>query len=249
MADPVCNGLNCSRTDLIEAHIIPKGFARIIRGPGPNMALSVRKVREAKPQLGEFDRHILCADCDQKLGSFDDYAIDVCRHFERRHLRLPNDVFEYPAFDGEKFTKFVLAVIWRASLSKRDVFREVSLGPYDDQTRDVLFGAKPLRSLKAFEVLVQRYTSEHLDMKGIYSFPRRGPFMNLNAYQFMLSGFRILAKFDRRPLDPEWTHFVTNSARTMRGFFIEFEKTPEFEGVKEVAVNHLMRTQGRRPKP
>jgi hypothetical protein len=70
MTESVCHGLNCSSTDLIEAHIIPKGFARLIRGPGPNVALSIQQVREAKPQLGEFDKNILCASCDHKLGIF-----------------------------------------------------------------------------------------------------------------------------------------------------------------------------------
>lgn len=154
MTVSVCKGLNCSSTDLIEAHIILKGFARIIRGPGPNMVLSIQQVREARPQLGEFDRNILCAACDHKLGFFDDYAIDVCNQFDRKHTRLSNDLFELEGFDGDKFTKFVLAVLWRASISKRSTFKEVSLGPYEDQSRDVLFGAKPLQYLKSFEVLV-----------------------------------------------------------------------------------------------
>ena len=244
MNGSVCIGLNCSSTDLIDAHIIPRGFARLIRGPGPNMTISIQQAREAKPQLGEFDPDILCAACDHKLGYFDDYAIDVCKQFDRKHNRLPNDMFEFDNFDGDRFTKFILAVLWRASISKRSTFNEVSLGPYENKARDVLFGTKPLQNLKSFEVLVQRYTSVHLDMQGIYSIPTRAPFMNLNAYGFMLSGFRILAKFDRRPLNVGYVPFITNSALKLRGFFIEFEQTPEFERVKDIAVNHLIKTRG-----
>ena len=108
MINTICNGLNCSSTDLVEAHIIPKGFARIIRGLGPNIALSIQQVREAKPQLGEFDRNILCAACDHRLGLFDDYAVDLCKQFDRKHVRLSNDMFELEGFDGEKFTKLFL---------------------------------------------------------------------------------------------------------------------------------------------
>ena len=81
-------------------------------------------------------------------------------------------------------------------------------------------------------------------MQGIYTIPSRAPFMNLNAYGFMLSGLRILAKLDRRPLNKGLAPFVTNSALKLRGFFVEFEKTPEFERVKNIAVNHLIRTKG-----
>jgi hypothetical protein len=68
--------------------------------------------------------------------------------------------------------------------------------------------------------------------------------MNLHAHGFMLSGFRILAKFDRRPLVAGFAPFVTNTALTLRGFFVEFEKALEFERVKNIAVNHLIRTKG-----
>jgi hypothetical protein len=248
MSRSLCNGLNCSSTDLINAHIIPKGFARIIRGAGPNVALSAQDVREARPQLGEFDANILCAACDHKLGVFDDYAIEVCRQFERKHTQLSKDLFEYQNFDGDKFTKFVLAVLWRASISKRAAFENVSFGPYENRSREVLFGAKPLQTLKSFQVLIQRYTSAHLDMRGIYSLPVRVPFMNLNAYGFMLSGFRILAKLDNRPLNVGFAPFVTNSARTMLGLYIEFEKTPEFDRVKDIAASHMIRTRGKSTK-
>lgn len=239
--------MNCSNTDLVDAHIIPKGFGRIIRGPGRNIVMSLQDVRDAQPPLGEFDRNILCAACDNKLGYFDDYAIEVCRKFETKRIRSPHRSFEYRNFEGERFTKFVLAVLWRASISKRDNFEEISLGPYEDQARDVLFGAAPLAQFKPFQVIVQRYTSPHLNMKGIYSLPKRAPFtdLNLNTYGFMLSGFRILAKVDSRPLPAGFKPFITNVTQTLRGLFVEFEKTPEFERVKDAAVNHLIRTKGR----
>jgi hypothetical protein len=234
-----CRGPNCKSTELIKAHIIPAGFGRLIKGDGPNMTVSLEKVSTAKAQLGEFDPGILCKDCDHALGIFDDYAVEVCESFERKHRRLPDRLFEMDNFDGDKFAKFVLAVLWRASISKRKSFSQVALGPYENTARDVLFGRMALQQLHAFEVLVQRYESEHIDLKGIYSLPVRSPFGELNAYGFSLTGFRILAKLDNRPINQQFRPFTINGNNILRGFFIEFEKTQEWTKIKEIAGRHL----------
>jgi hypothetical protein len=241
LSESRCRGLNCNSSSFINAHIVPAGFGRIIRGDGPNVSLSLEETREARPQLGEYDREILCQDCDNKLGIFDDYAIEVCRNFQSKHKLLTSDMFEMLPFDGEKFAKFILAVLWRASISKRPNYNQVLLGPYEDKARDVLFGAGSLDSLKAFEVIIQRYKSKHLDMQGIYTLPVRASFLNLNTYGFGLVGFRILAKLDARPLRREFAPFVINNANTLRGFFIEYEKTQEFSRLKDIAVTELRR--------
>jgi hypothetical protein len=46
------------------------------------------------------------------------------------HKIVRPGVFELVDVDGEKFAKFVLAVLWRASISSRPDYANVSLGPY-----------------------------------------------------------------------------------------------------------------------
>jgi hypothetical protein len=46
---------------------------------------------------------------------------------------------------------------------RRRNFAPIDLGPYEDQARNVLFGATPLSSLRAFEVIIHRYRSDHMD--------------------------------------------------------------------------------------
>ena len=87
-----CRGLNCSSTDLVKAHIMPRGFAKTIRGDEPNVKIAEKGVVvEANPQLGEHDNGILCASCDGKLGILDDYAIEVCQTFETRKQTIAPD--------------------------------------------------------------------------------------------------------------------------------------------------------------
>jgi hypothetical protein len=74
-----CHCQNCTSTKLVNAHIIAKGFGRLIRGDGPNIKIAPDNVGTAKQQLGEFDPGILCADCDGILGRFDDYVMELCQ--------------------------------------------------------------------------------------------------------------------------------------------------------------------------
>jgi hypothetical protein len=81
------------------------------------------------------------------LGKLDDYALDVCRRFPKERVDLGDGTFEMANIDGDAFAKFVLAVLWRASISSRPEFRNVALGPYESQACEVIFGAKPLNAM------------------------------------------------------------------------------------------------------
>jgi hypothetical protein len=134
----ICRGLNCNSGNLIEAHIIPQAFGRLIRGPDANVKVTSAKVRQANPQLGEYDANILCEKCDNWLGKNDEYAVDVCRSFNAGQFLRDGDVFGMESVDCERFSKFVLSVLWRASISLRPSFAPVKLGPYEDVVRDIL---------------------------------------------------------------------------------------------------------------
>jgi hypothetical protein len=230
----ICHGLNCTSEQLIEAHIIPQGFARFIRGPESNVKLTPERVSEAKPQLGEYDADILCADCDSKLGLDDEYGLEVCRRYDAEHISVSAEIFEMKNIDCERFSKFVLSILWRASISKRKSFAVVNLGPYENVARDVLFGARKLADMKAFEVILQRYRSEHCDPSKIYFHPSRSPFGVLNAYGFGLAGFRILAKLDNRPFPQGFWPMVINRSNVFRGTFAVFEDCSEFQSIVSI---------------
>jgi len=226
---------------LIEAHIIPKGFGRLIRGEASNMKLTPDKVREANPQLGEYDPDILCETCDNILGLDDEYALDVWKRFEASHRNLGEDVFELAEVDCERFCKFILSILWRASISRRPSFTSVNLGPYEDLSRDILFGAKRLSDMPAFEVLVQRYLSTSMDPTKWYFHPVRQPFGDLDAYGFGLAGFRIVAKLDNRPFPEGFRPFVLNRSNVFRGFFVPLEQCSEFQSIAGIVRNNARR--------
>ena len=107
-----------------------RAFARYLgEGGGPNVLMSMSRVRQAKPQLGEYDSQILCASCDGKLGVFDGYAVEVFRSFQSEHrVVAAGTEYEFAPFDGDKFAKALLAILWRGSITKSESFRLIDLG-------------------------------------------------------------------------------------------------------------------------
>jgi hypothetical protein len=243
-----CQGLGCNSGNLIEAHIIPQGFGRFVRGDAHNMTITLNSAGYAKPPLGQYDDQILCRTCDNQLGVFDNYALQVCKRFKNDHKIMPGGVFELADVDGDRFAKFVLAVLWRGSISSRPDYSDVSLGPYEELARDVLFGAQPLSAFTEFQVIVQRYTSKHFEPEGFYSLPVRGLVDGLNSYGLSLAGFRVTAKLDAKPFPQQWGGFIVNGRDSLRGFVLEIERTPEFERIASMMVADHFRQLQKKPR-
>jgi hypothetical protein len=238
----ICYGLNCTSTKLVNAHIIAKGFGRLLRGSGSNVSITPSNVGTAKQQLGEFDSEILCADCDGILGRFDDYAMELCQKFEQLHTKPQPEVFELPHSDRELFGKFALSVLWRASISRRPSVAEVRLGPYEMKLRDVIFSSQSIDELPEAEIILQRYTVQgNVDPAGHYFYPTRFKMADLNFYNFAVAGFRIRTKVDSRPLPTELRPFSLSSGRFI-GTFALLEETSEFQQI----INLMRRRERRR---
>jgi hypothetical protein len=242
MDQPLCRGYQCNSTILIKAHIIPGGFTRDIMGNhSHNLKISVDNVHPT--QHGVFDPLILCKTCDGKLGKLDDYALEVCRRFSREHIRTRDGGFEMASVDGDKFATFVLSVLWRAAITSRVEFRKVSLGPYEAAAREVIFGAKPLGSLSAYELFLGRYEAHgnNFNPERNYTSPARLKIEERNGYAFALHGFRIIAKLDRRPLPPIFRLAIVNGSTKLNGPFVSFHSTPEAKGMVEMKKAEVAR--------
>jgi len=223
-----CHGLNCNNPKLIGAHIVPRGFANLIRADRNSELLKVADdgVSKAFPQLGETDGNILCADCDGALGKHDGYAVDVCRKFKADDRA---DLFEDKSVDAERFSKFILSLLWRASISKRGRYCQVvTFGPYEGVAREIIFGARPVSDMPAFKLIMSKLRSRLHDVDRIIIDPVRFKFEKLNAYSFVLAGFRMLAVLDGQELGSEFDALIMNRTNVFRGTYLEFEVLPEF---------------------
>jgi hypothetical protein len=246
MKQPICRGYECNSSDLINAHIVPRGFARDIKRQGSyNLKITLDTVHQT--QHGVYDPDILCSDCDGKLGKLDDHALEVCRRFPREHEIHRDGLFEMSNVAGDQFAMFVLSVLWRASITSRFEFRSVSLGPYETEACGVIFGAKPLHAMTAYELLLARYeTVGRFNPEGNYTSPARLKIEGTNGWAFALHGFRIMAKLDRRPLPPTLRPAVVNGSTKLIGVFVSYHSTPEGKAMMEMKRADLTRLARRK---
>jgi hypothetical protein len=140
---PICKMCGNDRK-LINSHIIPKSFWNIQKqGAEPLAVLSNRPGwRPVRSPIGEYDNNILCEQCDNQLGLFDQHV------YEKLVLDLGAPLlhhgtplgFTYSNSDPILVKKFILSLVWRASISSRDYFCRISLGPYEDIFRNSFMG-------------------------------------------------------------------------------------------------------------
>jgi hypothetical protein len=135
---PVCRGPGCTSSDLIEAHIIPKSFGRLIRSPvGANVTVTMDRASQKNP-LGVFDSRILCAICDGHINNhYDQPAFDFFKQFRLRlgDVNMRRTRFTRRGVNCDMLCGFFLSVLWRASISTRPEC-SLTLGPYEDEARD-----------------------------------------------------------------------------------------------------------------
>lgn len=235
----ICRGCGEERK-LVEAHIIPRGFARQIMGDQKhNLKISMNSV--GTTHHGVYDREILCKCCDGKLGKLDDYALSVCQRFPMEHVVTPDGLFELSDVDGDRFAAFVLSVLWRASISTRPEFRKVSLGPFERQAHDALFGSSDIASMNSFELIVGRFVNAPIKPENFYTSPARTKMLDLNAWYFALSGFKILAKMDQRTLPRELQPAIVNSNCKLVGQFVNYGTSTEHETFRDMVIAHRTR--------
>jgi hypothetical protein len=243
-----CHGLNCSNTKLIKAHIVPQGFGRAIRtGEGPLLKVEAGGITKAAPQLGEYDSEILCADCDNILGKNDGYAVDVCKTFKADERAA---LFEDAAVDAERFSLFILSLLWRASISKRGRYSGVvTFGPYGKIAREIIFGERRIAELRAFKLFVSKLRSRDHDVDRIITDPIRSKLERLNGYTFFLNGFRVQAVVDGRELGKELDSLMINRTNVFRGVYLEFETLPEYQRLLELFAENQKPLKGLTREP
>lgn len=140
----------------------------------------------ARPmQSGEKEGGILCGDCDnKKLGSLENYAkralysgqLNDSQRISAQNERHPDGKLtstHCKNIDYVKFKLFLLSLLWRASISKLDFFKEVDLGPKEEILRKMIYENDPKSQLD-FPCMVSSFRFLHRKMtSGIISSPRK----------------------------------------------------------------------------
>jgi hypothetical protein len=130
--------------------------------------------------------------------------------------------------DAERFSKFILSFLWRASISASGRYcGVVTFGwLYEPLAREVIFGSRPIAKIPAFKLFIMKLRSDKHDVSRITTDPIRFKFEKLNAYSFLLGGFRVTAVLDGQELAPRFGSLIINRTKVFRGIYYEFDGSP-----------------------
>lgn len=224
-----CRAPDCDATKLCKAHIIPQGFARpLSEEDGHNKAVRAGGAKPANQPLGPFDLNILCSECDGKLGVFDEYAINFCGSLPASSAAPTGSLYRQSEFNGAIFARAMLAILWRASISVREEWIEITLGRYESIIGNILFGLSNLPDFPEIEIALLRYASADHDARKFIFNPFRIRSGNLNVFSMGLGGFQVLAKIDQRPFHKEMRPYIVNASTSLIVPHVRFEETAEY---------------------
>lgn len=213
---PVCRYCN-KREASVRAHIIPRSFfVAHQEESGPAQIISTARDHYPKRSpIGEYDSNILCAECESTFSEYDDYGYRFFHDREEIETLYPGtegEAYRLPSVDYAKLKLFLLSVLWRASVSERDFYNRVSLGPYEKVILECLRDQDPKLS-QEFAVIFQIYDYESALVPILA--PMRIQLENVNFYQLILNGFNVWMKVDKRPVPKPFDELALSPDRPL----------------------------------
>lgn len=217
---------------LNKSHIIPNSFYKIFMDDDKsfvfttNVEIKNKKDRPNKRFTGEFENGVLCVSCDNKiLGSLDSYGINFfCKGFKSNYdLIKIYDVknlggYDYSIIkniDYKKIKLFLLSVLWRASISKREFFKDVDLGPYENKIRKMILFDDPKLD-KDFPIITYSTVDEKLDLNSLIGQPRKVKQYNSHVYVFVINGLIFIYYINDRFLPSELIEYSPSKENTFK---------------------------------
>jgi len=146
--------------NLVDSHIIPGFMYKYLFDQKHQIFLTSSKdfkngeLKNKKRNTGVYDGEILCSTCDNEvIGQYETYASKII-YGENISLKIAPVVNAYHNGRGEqwsvcsnidykKFKLFLLSILWRASITKRDIFKEVNIGRHEEIIRKMIWEGNP----------------------------------------------------------------------------------------------------------
>ena len=107
--------------------------------------------------------------------------------------------------DTDKLRKFILSVLWRASVSSLDFYDYVQLGAFEDEIVGKIFSPDPLL-WDEFSMIISKIDEDALGPYSNILFPPlpHRDVTGLQCYSLYFPGVKICIKMDNRPTPAYW---------------------------------------------
>lgn len=222
---------------LIKAHIIPEGFFRRLYSGEQPLILVTNKAGEYRRRvpIGVYDRTIVCRDCERIWEPWDNYVqqllgeqlLNVQVRYDSNGRKLASVVNQ---FDYKKLKLFFISIIWRASVSNIPFFSRVSLGPFEEVAKTMIYNTNP-GSDEDFGVILSRF--DHPLGKPIAD-PYKTTLLDVNYYRFFLASYIADIKVDEKSTPASLSSFTIAHNRPLVIISRNLEKSKDFEVMRKV---------------
>lgn len=189
----------CKESHIISNFMYKPLFGDKNIGEEEGMAyVDLKKNREHQAFTGEFEADVLCQECEGKISRWETYARTVLYGgtlSKNSQILVQNQINKNGAeflyvqgIDYKLFKLFLLSVLWRASISSRPFFENVSLGPFEEKIRCILMNEDAGKA-SSYPCVISSYKRVNLPDK-IIGQPRRtkNSFIHCIGYAFLIHG-------------------------------------------------------------
>lgn len=185
---------------LIKAHIIPEGFFKPLRSGKmvPEIHSNIKGVFPKRSPIGIYDNTILCEKCDKYLGVWDGYAQKLLiQHFSEElavQKGKTKAAYKIDKYDYNQLKLFFLSILWRASISSRQFYSKIQIGPHENILKEMISGGDPGEPID-YAVSLAKFSDPRVTAM---LDPHKKRLDGINYCQFYITGFVLYIKVDKR---------------------------------------------------
>lgn len=206
----ICKGCNQDKK-LVKAHVIPESFFRDLRADEKTLKLisNVEGVHTKKTPIGVYDKEILCRQCEDKFQTLDDYAAKLLiDNSEIEELKKNGSLVGYkiPKIDYGLLKRFVIGLLWRASISKQRFYSKVNLGALEEKAKKLIWEESP-GEIDEFSFFLAKFDDEGTISKVMLD-PHQEMWFGRCYYRFYIGGFVLYVKADPQVTPEQWAKFI-----------------------------------------
>jgi hypothetical protein len=226
---------------LIKAHIIPESFFLPLRfgKRAPEIHTNIDGKHSKRSPVGIYDTSILCSECANTIGDWDNYAQQLLLKEFNEDLAVYDGskkvAYKIDSFDYEKLKLFFISVLWRASISSHYFFKRVKLGPYESVARKMILENEP-GSAEDFSVVIAKFSEPNVT--GILD-PHKDKYDGVNFYRFYMTGFVIYVKVDKRNTPEFLKKFYIRKSKPIWILLRDLYKSKDGKIMKDIAIKGL----------
>lgn len=227
----------------VKAHVIPEAFFRVLRdgGAAPLLITGTPSHFPKRSPIGVYDEGILCEACEPKFDRFDHYGVEslLVRLDELfRPISHQGKIVAYQAegIDQKLLMQFLLATLWRASVSTHSFYRRVNLGPFEATAkRAILNPDEPVSEVFSAVLSRWRVEGQHQKSAGGLMDPFRERWDGVNAYRFYFGHVVAYIKADRQNFVGPLRDLALQSGPNVTMVTRSFGKSSDFAAMVQTA--------------